>query len=534
MSTTETTSAINEKKNEETGTSVTSTDFKNFFVNYLSSIIFTISLTIFIVGTLGLYTTKVAQANILPDNIELAPYTIIDRVVKDIPIDINIMRPSFFSENKDTFSQKAIFHSQEYLDSFNNSFLCSLKKNAEDPNGGLSANASLFFSSVYDNIIAKNFLAINTIFFYLSYLPESLIMILYGFFGIFLWITLYFFNLCISIFYHIVSIPELFRNPSSEKPQHWESSENIGFFNFNPKLLFFCFIWWWIGMISAFLCPAFFTLYGLISPLYAKYSIKQNKRTFNVIDFIKNTFAYKKFFFFILSTISLFSNGIKNLGTNSVVGIIVAVVFAYFIGLYNNEMPESGTDGFTLKIRPKIKQAIVSDIDINNPKKVQICQSIPIDDTKIQKINDSGTYREVTKPKEVGGDSEFYDDSRGNNIVADVDVNKSVKPTTIFNENTPTINTSTVNTSSSIDSELESLQNELSNLENQLQDTKDNVGHQIEYSQYVALEKSLKPQIEELTKNIQELESKKVIQQPQLGGKNTYSKHNKKYNIKWT
>ena len=30
MSTTETTSAINEKKNEETGTSVTSTDFKNF------------------------------------------------------------------------------------------------------------------------------------------------------------------------------------------------------------------------------------------------------------------------------------------------------------------------------------------------------------------------------------------------------------------------------------------------------------------------------------------------------------------------
>jgi hypothetical protein len=521
MSTTETTSTIDEKKNEETGSYVTSPDFKNFFVNYLFSIIFTISLTIFIVGTLGLYTTKVAQSNILPDNIELAPYTIIDRVVKDIPIDINIMRPSFFSENKDTFSQKALFHSQEYLDSFNNSFLCSLKKNAENPNGGLSSNASLFFSSVYDNIIAKNFLVINTIFFYLSYLPESLIMILYGFFGIFLWITLYFFNLCISIFYHIVSIPELFRNPSSEKPQHWESSENIGFFNFNPKLLFFCFIWWWIGMISAFLCPAFFTLYGLISPLYAKYSIKQNKRTFNVIDFIKNTFAYKKFFFFILSTISLFSNGIKNLGTNSVVGIIVAVVFAYFIGLYNNEMPESGTDGFTLKIRPKIKQAIVSDIDINNPKKVQICQSIPIDDEKIQKIINSGTYREVTKPKEVGGTSDYYDDV--DSVEPNVELEKPIEPSS-----------STVNTFKSVDSKLDTLQNELSNLEKQLQETRDNVGHQIEYSQYLALEKRLKPQIEELTKNIQELESKKVIQQPQLGGKNTYVKHNKKYNIKWT
>lgn len=534
MSTTETTSAIDEKKNEETGSSVTSPDFKNFFVNYMLSIIFTIGIGIFIVGTLGLYTSKVAQANILPDNIELAPYTIIDRVVKDIPIDINIMRPSFFSENKDTFSQKALFHSQEYLDSFNNSFLCYLKKNAENPNGGLSANASLFFSSVYDNIIAKNFLAINTIFFYLSYLPESLIMILYGFFGIFLWITLYFFNLCISIFYHIVSIPELFRNPSSEKPQHWESSENIGFFNFNPKLLVFCFVWWWVGMISAFLCPPFFTLYGLISPLYAKYSIKQNNRTFNVIDFIKNTFVYKKFFFFILSTISLFSNGNKNLGTNSVVGIIVAVVFAYFVGLYNNEMPEPGTDGFTLKIRPKIKQASINDIDINNPKKVQICQSIPIDDEKIQKIINSGTYREVTKPEKVGGNNDYDDgdiDNVDNNVVnnnVDNNVDNNVEP------KTSSVDTSSIDTSS-IDSQINTLQNELGDLEKQLQDTRDNVGHQIEYSQYVALEKMLKPQIEELTKNIQELESKKVIQLPQSGGKkNTYLKHNKKYNIRWT
>ena len=60
-----------------------------FLLNYLSSIIFTIGISIFIIGGLGLYTTKVAQANILPDNIELAPYTIFDRIVDDIDIDIN-------------------------------------------------------------------------------------------------------------------------------------------------------------------------------------------------------------------------------------------------------------------------------------------------------------------------------------------------------------------------------------------------------------------------------------------------------------
>jgi hypothetical protein len=401
MSTSENTSAIEQKKNQETETSITSADFKKFLLNYLSSIILTISISIFIIGTIGLYTTKVAQANILPDNIELAPYTVIDRIVNDIPIDINVMRPSFWSENKDTFSQKAIFNSQEYLDSFNGSFLCFFKKYAQDPNGGLSSNASLFFSSVYDNIVSKNFQVINTIFFYLSYLPESIIMIIYGFFGIFLWVMLYFFNVCISIFYHIVNIPELFRNPSTENKTQWESKENIGFFNFNPKLLFFCFIWWWVGMISTFLCPPFFTLYGLISPLYAKYKLKQNNETFNVVDFIKNTFAYKKFLFFILATISLFRNGIKYLGVNSVVGIIIAVGFAYFMGLYINEMPEPETNGFTVKIRQKLKQSVVSDIDINNLKKVEICQSIQVDDEKIKELMSTGTYREITKPEET-------------------------------------------------------------------------------------------------------------------------------------
>jgi hypothetical protein len=409
MSTTEDTSAIDEKKNEETTTSVTSSDFKKFILNYLSSIIFTIGITIFVIGTFGLYTTKVAQANILPDNIELAPYTVFDRIVKDEPIDINIMRPSFFSESKDILSQKALFNSQEYLDSFNKSFLCSLKKNANDPKGGLSASASLFFSSVYDNIVAKNFLAINTIFYYLSYLPESAIMFIYGFFGIFLWIMLYFFNICISIFYHIINIPQLFRNVSSENDTKWESSENISFFSI--KLLLFYFIWWWIGLISIFVTPIFFTFYGLISPLFATYKVKSINKQMNIGDFIKNTFAYKQFFFIILATISLFSNGITYLGSNSIIGIVIAIAFAYFMGLYTNEMPSPNIDGFSNKIKQNMKQLIVEPINFNHPELVEICKPIPIDDPKIENKIKSGEYRELTKPKEVGGQINEHNDN---------------------------------------------------------------------------------------------------------------------------
>lgn len=402
MSTTEDKNAIDEKKSQESGTDTTSPDFKGFISNYLSSIIFTIGLSIFIIGGFGLYTTKVAQSNILPDNIELAPYTVVDRIVKEIPIDINVMRPSFFSENKDTLSQKAIFNSQEYLDSFNKSLLCSFKKSA-DPNSGLFANAPLFFSTVYDNLIAKNFLAINTIFFYLSYLPESAIMLLYGIFGIFIWVGLYFFNVCISIFYHIINIPQLFRTVSEQNDKKWESMENINFLRF-VKLILFFFIWIPIGSLSAFFMPIFFTIYGLISPLYATYGLKQSNKKFNIIDFIKDTFVYKKFFFFILATVSLFSNGIKYLGNSSIIAILVAVIFAYFMGLYSNQMPEPNNDSFTFKIRQTMKQASVADIDLKSAKLVQICENIPIDDEKMEKIIQNGKFRELTKPKEVGGD----------------------------------------------------------------------------------------------------------------------------------
>jgi hypothetical protein len=388
MSETENTTVIDEKKTEVTNKD--SPDYKAFIKNYISSIII-IGFSVFIIGGLGLYTSKVAQANILPDNIELAPYTVFDRVVKDIPIDINIMRPSFLSENVETVSQKAVFNSQEYLDSFRNSFLCYLKKNA-DPNGGAFANAPLFFSNVYDNIVAVNFLMINTIFFYLSYLPESMIMLLYGLLGIFVWIGLYFMNLFISIFYHFVSIPQLFRS-SEEDNNKWEANENISFFRIS-KLLLFWFIWIPIGLLSTFVVPIFFTLYGLITPLFATYNINKTNKTYGVFDFIKDTFAYKKFFFFVLATISLLSNGNKYLGSTALVGIVIAIAFAYFIGLYSNDIPEDGVNNFTAKIRQKMKQASIEEIVSTNPKLVKICKPIPVEDNRIE----NGVYRQVKIP----------------------------------------------------------------------------------------------------------------------------------------
>jgi len=439
MSTTENTSAIDGKKKEKTeysNTSNTSYDLTKFCLFYLLTILFIIG--IFIFGSLGLYTTKIAQSNILPDNIELAPYTVIDRILENnIDIDINVMRPSLFSEYKEIFSQKANFNSQEYLDSFSNSFLCYLKKNAQDPEGGFLSNGSLFFSSVYDNIVAKNFLAINTIFYYLSYLPESAIMIFYVFFGIILFIMLYLYNLVYSVIYHVSKIPELFRNVSNtnteetnKKIKMWESYENIGFFNigflkFNTKLLLFCFVWWWILIISAFLSPIIFTFYGLLSPLYVTYNVKNIEKKHTIIDFIKNTFVYKKLFFTILATITLYFSSISFFGFSSIIGVTIAVVALYAMDVYKNDIPESGTDGFSQGISEKLKKVNISK---NPKKKVVICKPIPID-----KIDNNGPLN----GKQSGGEDEVGKNGGENHLIEnnEADTTKSDTDDTQTNDN---------------------------------------------------------------------------------------------------
>ena len=234
--------------------------------------------------------------------------------------------------------------------------------------------------------------------------------------------------MCISIFYHFVNIPELFRETNDGKDK-WESNDNISFFRF-VKILMFCFVWIPVGLFSTFFMPIFFTIYGLIAPLFATYNIKGTNKSYGAYDFIKDTFAYKKFFFFILATISLLYNGTTYLGNNSIIGILIAVMFAYFMGLYTNEIPSVGDDGFTSKIRETLKRPI---IEIDKTKLVKICQPIPINKEKINNIIintlDKSNFRKVTKPKNIGGSDDMPEDS--DSTVAVEPGSVAVEPTTV-------------------------------------------------------------------------------------------------------
>ena len=335
---------IDEKKKEEK-TIEPEKKMKQFFFNYFYSIIGTIIIGIFIVGGVGLYTTKVAQSNILPDNIDLAPYTDKSRGVNAVTIDMHVMRPYLWSTNEETFTQKVKFDADDYLNTFKDGFLCYLKTNGK-PNSGTFSNIFLFLSKVCNSIVVSNFTIINTMFYYFSFLPESIFMLLYGVFGMFIWIVLYFINIFISVVFHGANLFEFFRQPKEDNDNEWEESTETSIFRIKKLLLMMIYIPF--AILSVFVCSILFTIYGLITPLYAKYNINASTEKSDIRTFIKDTFIYKKFFFMILASVSLIGNGTKYLGNGALMGIAIAILFAYAMGLYKNEIQTN--NGFTQKI----------------------------------------------------------------------------------------------------------------------------------------------------------------------------------------
>jgi len=411
MSTTEDTSAIDDKKTEDTGTPPA--DFKGFIFNYIYSIVFTIIISIFIIGGIALYTTKVVKAeNILPINIDYAPYTdkLNPNIANKTKIEINIMRPHFFSDETHTTSQTVNFKSREYLDSFVNSIICSLKSWANPKN--TMSNYGLYFSKVYDLIVSYNFWFINFIYGTLGFLPESIIMILFGLFGPLLYIVLFLFNNAISIIFHIINLGQIFKGTTtiSENELAWSKNTAWGW-TFIWNILLFFVLGITLCFASAFVIPIFFTIYALLAPLYVKYdllntdtnsTLRENQTFF---DFIKSTFVYKKFLFFILATISLVYNGMNYLGTSSLIGIVIAIIIVYMLGLYNNSIPtpEDG-DGFRVSIPlekpPVIKKPPCPPIPEEGVTELEEADSwsatIPKKGGELQKGG-----KRVTKPKKI-------------------------------------------------------------------------------------------------------------------------------------
>lgn len=392
----------------------------SFLKTYLSSLLVTITLAIFVIGGTGLFASKVAQANILPTNVNWSPFTDVERNVASVAVDMHSVPIFATSSGVGLGSQKGQFSAAHYNLGYKDSFLCSLKAGAK-PENGIMGTASLFFYHVFSQLTAKNATIQQSVFGTLSQLPEWAVMVVYGMFGWMFWIGLYFANFGMNLFYMLIHIPQLFRVAAEKNEKVWQPDDAISF-RFVSFLLL-CFLWFPIGVASAFMTPIWFSMYALMLPLSAKYVYsyitgkggevpvsvsapstdatetmeggsgagsgtgageyvgkKDTMSLHGVMDFLKDTFVYKKQLFIVLASVSLVYNAFSILDTPSAMGTCVAVLAMYLLGAYRSpwggesgELPNGFSKGWmnTMRAIPKATAGA-------SAGKSGVCPAIPV------------------------------------------------------------------------------------------------------------------------------------------------------------
>jgi hypothetical protein len=358
-------------------TDTTKKGFEGFFYNYFYLIVFGILLGVVLIGSMGLYLTKVAYADILPTNINLEPYVessnvnkseLMEEVIKRAkivtmnPVKIRgLFGFDFWNEPIETYSQKAYFDFPTFIKSFKKSWITKLRNNSKP--GNIFSNFNLFLYEVLSQMTASSFDIITNIFQILNYLPEWLTMLVTLFFGLIIGLFIYGYNFVVGIFYHIMNLKEYFRSESWTQPDTWESdSQNpllMMFWWWKPgitKIIMFMFVWWWVTLISVFVSPLFVTLYTLITPLTATYKLeKGTNNTYNFWSFIKDNVIYKKSFLLVLATLGLINSTQTYLGNAYLFGLFIGIlIVAFYFKIYTTNVPSGDpteTLGTTIDIK---------------------------------------------------------------------------------------------------------------------------------------------------------------------------------------
>ena len=325
-------SAIDEKKAEEEGATTENADWGGFLLNFSSGLIINILIGAVCIGSIGLFFAKSANANIFPTDINMQPYTNIKR---DLNVEITYMNPvkilpyyglGFWADPEKYWIQEANFFNPEadinFMDKFFETWLCSLQKKTESP-------FWVFETDVLKNMMRMSFLIFSSIFFYMNYLPEWLIMSVVGIFFLLIIYIIYISNFIYGIYTHIIKYIDLISYllfPANKK---------VILIDY-PGIIMYSILYFWAGFISVMITPAIITLYTLFKALTVNYTVRKKDnqddtpQKMNLVSFIKNVFYYKKTFIIILTMLKLISSANSYLGSSYMLGVIIAILILIF------------------------------------------------------------------------------------------------------------------------------------------------------------------------------------------------------------
>lgn len=335
MSTSDT-SAIDEKKNP-----VIASPGIGGFANVLISQIITL-IVIVVIGSLFLYTGKVAQTNLLPTNLEYKPYTDVSPPIITKPVDINILHNA-----KGDFSTKIEFPLDENLENMSSSFTI-LKNFISGPTSNIY---KLYIGKSLEQAISLNFTVINTVYnFSNTYLPETLIVHLGPIMLLFIQLITFIINMFYLSILWFSNIHLLFSEKTESNGKTvWTDGNMWSLLNFSVAILsigIFILLFFICGIIIPILA-LLISCYCFFYPLFMKSKYSQTTKSYGIVETIKNVFKFKKKIIMIILSICIIADAGSSMGPYSaLVAGVACFGFIVFSSVYDNYVPKQ-TDHLT-------------------------------------------------------------------------------------------------------------------------------------------------------------------------------------------
>jgi hypothetical protein len=338
MSESSDTSAIDEKKKEETSSSNKGDYLKNIRSFLSSVIVMFIAITIYYTGSgLILYACKLAQSNILPTDIHCSPYT--DSQPSIQPIKTNI----FTTGGDSPLSMKLSFPYNDY--NSKNYILDMFREYKNEPRSNFLAN---YLISMIESVIQFNYSAFNKILDMLNGLPEILLVIFGPVIVAFLSTIIFIVDHLYLIYLWFAQMSWFFKtnsNDSGTGNPKWDDVTIVSPFNY----------WCAIGLVILFVILFFFAL-PFISILAGfsmswcifsciTYKAEMGGKMISALTIIKDTFKYYKTL--IMSVLSFFVvvSAFSKLGTIPGIFSIITLALIYFgiisIDLFNSSSKDN-------------------------------------------------------------------------------------------------------------------------------------------------------------------------------------------------
>jgi len=333
MSESSDTSAIDEKKKEESNSSDKGDYLKNIGSFMTSVVVMFIAITVYYTGSgLVLYACKLAQSNILPTDIHCSPYT-------DLKPDIQPIKTNIFTTGGDSpLSMKLSFPYNEY--NSKNYIIDMFREYKNEPKSNFLAN---YFISMIESVIHFNYSIFNKILDMLNGLPEFLLVIFGPAIAAFMTTIIFILDHVYLIYLWFAQMGWFFKTNSNDTGTgnpNWEDVTFVSPFNY----------WCAIGLVILFAILFFFAL-PVISILAAfsiswcifsciMYKAEMGDKIISALPIIKDTFKYYKTLIMSILSFFVIVSAFSKLGTLPGIFSILTLALIYFgiisIDLFNS------------------------------------------------------------------------------------------------------------------------------------------------------------------------------------------------------